>query len=227
MAVVAGATGGIGRAVTAELARLDHLVWAAGRDGTAVKALSEELPRAVPWSFDLTAGPPAVPPGLTEVDVLVHAAGVFESGGVRETSAERWRRVFDVNLFGVVDLTRALLPALRRARGRVIVVNSTVVRGSPAGRAAYAASKEALRVFTEALHQEELDTGVRVTTVYPGRVATGMQREVRRREGGPYEPERYLAPEAVGAAVASILGTPGEAHLTELVLHPACGRQSS
>ncbi|GHF39440.1 short chain dehydrogenase [Amycolatopsis bartoniae] len=227
MAVVAGATGGIGRAVVARLARLGYLVWPTGRDGTAVKALSAELPHAVPWPFDLGNGPPVVPPELTEVDVLVHAAGLFESGVVDETPADRWRRVFDVNLFGVVDLTRALLPALRRARGRVIVINSTVVRGSPAGRAAYAASKEALRVFTEALHQEELGTGVRVTALYPGRVATAMQREVRRREGGPYEPERYLAPETVAAAVASVLGTSGEAHLTELVLHPARGPQSS
>ncbi|SFJ24916.1 NADP-dependent 3-hydroxy acid dehydrogenase YdfG [Amycolatopsis sacchari] len=224
VAVVVGATGGIGSAVATDLAARGFRVWLASRDEHALVELTGKLPGAAAWPLDLAAGPLVPPSGLVGVDVLVHCAGVFDAGPVAETSADRWRHVFAVNLFGVVEVTRALLPALRRARGRAILVNSTVVRGAAAGRSAYAASKEALRVFAEALHQEELENGVRVTTVYPGRVATGMQREVRQREGGPYEPEQYLAPEAVAAAVASVVSSPDEAHVTELTVQPARGR---
>ncbi|WP_166463108.1 SDR family oxidoreductase [Amycolatopsis acidicola] len=226
VAVVVGATGGIGRAVVELFAR-DHTLWLAGRDETALKTMASTLPEAFCWQLDLSGdeGVPLEPPqDLGEVDVLLHCAGAFEQGTVLDMSERRWREVFAVNLFGVVELTRLLLPGLRRTRGRVIVVNSTVVTRSPAGRSAYAASKQALRVFTEALHQEELNHGVRVTSIYPGRVATEMQRTVRRREGGPFEPERYLAPATVAKAVRAVLAAPADAHLTEFVLEPTWRR---
>ncbi|HVV14066.1 SDR family oxidoreductase [Amycolatopsis sp.] len=223
VAVVVGATGGIGRAVV-DLFAEDHTLWLVGRDETALKTMAATLPEAFGWQVDLAGSdgmPPETPADLRLVDVLVHCAGMFEAGTVLEMPEQRWREIFAVNVFGVVELTKTLLPALRLTRGRVIVVNSTVVTRSPAGRSAYAASKQALRVFTEALHQEELERGVRVTSIYPGRVATEMQRTVRRREGGPFEPERYLAAETVAKAVRSVLATPPDAHLTEFVLEPA------
>lgn len=221
VAVVVGATGGIGRAVAAALSGGGYSLWLAGRDEVALKSIAAELPDAACWLLELSDGAADVPLELPDVDVLVHCAGVFEAGTVEQMPESQWHKVFSVNLFGVVRTTRELLPRLRRARGQVIVVNSTVVRRSAAGRSAYAASKEALRVFAEALHQEELDHGVRVTTVYPGRVATEMQRTVRRREGGPFEPRRYLTPATVAAAVLAVLATPPDGHLTEFVLEPA------
>jgi short-subunit dehydrogenase len=220
--VVMGATGGIGRAVVDALAG-GHTLWLAGRDETALKTMAAGLPDGFSWPVDLAsgAGIDVVPPQLSTVDVLVHCAGRFELGTVHQVPDSVWREVFAVNLFGVVEMTRKLLPALRRTAGRVIVVNSTVVAGSPAYRSAYAASKQALRVFAEALHQEETGQGVRVTSIYPGRVATEMQRKVRRFEGGPVEPERYLAAESVAAAVQSVLAVPPDAHLTEFMLEPA------
>ncbi|WP_222425734.1 SDR family oxidoreductase [Amycolatopsis acidiphila] len=221
VAVVVGATGGIGRAVAASLDGEGYAVWLAGRDEAALKSMAAGLADAACWTLDLSDGDTEVPLELPDVDVLVHCAGVFEFGGIEQMPESRWRQVFSVNLFGVVGTTRALLPRLRAAHGHVVVVNSTVVRRSAAGRSAYAASKEALRVFAEALHQEELDHGIRVTTIYPGRVATGMQRTVRRYEGGPFEPRRYLTAETVAGAVLVVLSAPPDAHLTEFVLKPA------
>ncbi|WP_236791414.1 SDR family oxidoreductase [Amycolatopsis sp. GM8] len=221
VAVVVGATGGIGRAVAVALSDEGYTVWLAGRDEAALKSLAAELPDSAPWTVDFEDDVAEVPLDVPKVDVLVHCAGVFASGTVDEMPEDQWRQVFTVNLFGVVGLTRELLPRLRAARGKVILVNSTVVRTSAAGRGAYAASKEALRVFGEALHQEEIDHGVQVTTIYPGRVATDMQRTVRRGEGGPFEPARYLTPETVAAAVLVVLSTPADGHLTEFVLKPA------
>jgi NADP-dependent 3-hydroxy acid dehydrogenase YdfG len=221
VAVVVGATGGIGRAVAAALSDDGYALWLAGRDEAALKSMAAALPHAACWTVDLSGGVADVPLELPDVDVLVHCAGVFEFGTVEQMPENQWHQVFSVNLFGVVTTTRELLPRLRARRGRVIVVNSTVVRRSAAGRSAYAASKEALRVFAEALHQEELERGVRVTTIYPGRVATEMQRTVRRCEGGTFEPRRYLTTETVAAAVLVVLSTPPDGHLTEFVLKPA------
>lgn len=194
----------------------------AGRDAVALKSMVTELPDAFHWQVDLATseGIGLVPPELAEVDLLVHCAGVFERDTIIATPDEVWRDVFAVNFFGVVEMTRNLLPALRAARGRVILVNSTVVAGSPAGRSAYAASKHALRVFAQALRQEEMGNGVRVTSIYPGRVATDMQRIVRRFEGGPFESERYLAPDSVASAMFFVLSAPPGTHLADMVLEP-------
>ncbi|MEU0462821.1 MULTISPECIES: SDR family oxidoreductase [unclassified Amycolatopsis] len=220
-AVVVGATGGIGAEVAAALADR-YTVWVAGRDETALKELAGTLPDAHCWTVDLAADPDISDncPELSSVDVVVHCAGVFQLGSVADTDLDVWRELFAVNLFGVIGTTRRLLPALRAARGRVILVNSTAVLGSPAHRSAYAASKTALRVFAEALRREELPNGVRVTSIYPGRVATPMQQTVRRMEGGPYEPERYLDPASIADAVRSVLDAPPNTHPTELVIEP-------
>lgn len=221
VAVVVGATGGIGRAVVDVLAG-HYTLCLAGRNEAALKTMAAATPDAFHWTVDLATpeSTGTVPGELATVDLLVHCAGVFEREMIRDMPENRWRELFAVNLFGVAEVTRNLLPGLRAARGRVIMVNSTVVTGSPAGRSAYAASKQALRVFTEALHREELAHGVRVTSIYPGRVATEMQRTVRRVEGGRFEPDHYLAPETVASAIFSILSAPADAHLTEFVLHP-------
>ncbi|GHE99184.1 short chain dehydrogenase [Amycolatopsis deserti] len=216
-----GATGGIGAEVAAALADR-YTLWLAGRDETELKEFAGKLPDAHCWQLDLAADPDISDnfPELFSVDVLVHCAGVFQLGDVAETDPAVWRELFAVNLFGVASVTRLLLPALRAARGRVVLVNSTAALGPPAHRAAYAASKTALRVFAEALHREELPNGVRVTSIYPGRVATPMQQTVRRMEGGRYEPERYLDPASVAGAVRSVLAAPPDTHLTELVIEP-------
>ena len=124
-------------------------------------------------------------------------------------------------MVAVAELTRLVLPALRAARGRVVLVNSGAGRNASPGWASYAASKFALRAFADALRAEEEGNGVRVTSVYPGRTDTEMQRDVVRQEGGVYRPERYLRAESVAGAVLLAVTAPDDAALTELVLRPA------
>ncbi len=158
--------------------------------------------------------------GISRLDVLVHSAGVGLLGTVAETSAATWRHQFDVNVVAVAELTRLMLPALRAAGGRVILVNSGAGLNARAGWASYAASKFALRAFADALREEEAPHGVRVTSVHPGRTDTEMQRGVVRQEGGVYQPERYLRAESVAGAVLLAVTAPPDAALTELVLRP-------
>lgn len=201
-----------------------HDLLLGGRDTGALQELAYELPGSRPWPVDLTdtrAVAEAVA-GISRLDVLVHSAGIGLLGTVAETSAATWRHQFDVNVVAVAELTRLVLPALRAARGRVILVNSGAGLTANAGWASYAASKFALRAFADALRAEEAPH-VRVTSVHPGRTDTEMQRGVVRQEGGSYQPERYLRAESVAGAVLLAVTAPPDAALTELVLRPAAG----
>ena len=120
----------------------------------------------------------------------------------------------------MAELTRLLLPSLRAARGRVVLINSGQGLSARPGWASYAASKFALRAFADALRAEEAAHGVRVTSLHPGRVDTGMQRGVVAHEGGEYRPEAYLRPESVAGAVLLAVTGPADADLTEMVLRP-------
>jgi NADP-dependent 3-hydroxy acid dehydrogenase YdfG len=222
LALVTGASRGIGAAVARALAP-GHDLLLGGRDTAALEALARALPGARPWPVELTnsAAVAEAAGGIERLDVLVHSAGVGLLGTVAETPADTWRRQFEINVVAVAELTRLLLPALRAARGRVVLLNSGAGLAARAGWASYAASKFALRAFADALRAEEHERGVRVTSVYPGRVDTDMQRGVVAQEGGPYRPESYLRPESVAGAVLLAVSAPDDTALTELVLRPA------
>ncbi|MBT2232770.1 SDR family oxidoreductase [Nonomuraea sp. NEAU-A123] len=219
-ALVTGASRGIGEAIARALGPTHHVILG-GRDGDALAALAAELPDARAWPVELTEVTEADVAGVERLDVLVHSAGVSPLGRIAELTPDAWRKVMELNVIAVAELTRLLLPALRRAGGHVVCVNSGAgLRANP-GWGAYAASKFALRAFADALRQEETD--LKVTTVYPGRVATDMQRGVRAHEGGEFEPDKYLTPESVARAVLAALNAGPDAHLTELTLRPSAG----
>lgn len=197
-----------------------HDVLLGGRDVTALEQAAARLTGSRPWPVELT-DPDALTSATSGIDrlaVLVHCAGTVELGPVAETPAAVWRQHMEVNLVAVAELTRLLLPALRTARGHVVLINSGAgLRANP-GWGAYAASKFALGAFGEVLRAEEPD--LRVTSVHPGRTDTPMQRAVRTAEGGDYQPERYLHPDSVARAVLVAVTAPPDAHLTEVVLRP-------
>ena len=221
LALVTGASRGIGAAVARALAPGYDLLLG-GRDAAVLESLAGELPGSRPWPVELTDADAVAEAvgGVARLDVLVHSAGVGLLGSVAGTSVSTWRRQFDVNVVAVAELTRLLLPALRAARGRVVLINSGAGLTARAGWASYAASKFALRAFADALREEEAPHGVRVTSVHPGRVDTDMQRGVVEQEGGEYAPGSYLRAESVAGAVLFAVTAPPDAALTELVLRP-------
>jgi NADP-dependent 3-hydroxy acid dehydrogenase YdfG len=193
-----------------------------GRDTAALARLAAELPGARPWPVDLTNLDEVAEAvgGIDSLDVLVHSAGIGELGTVADTPAAVWRRQFDINVVAVAELTRLLLPALRTAGGRVVLLNSGAGLVARPGWASYAASKFALRGFADALRAEEVGNGVRVTSLHVGRTDTAMQRHVVAQEGGTYEADHYLRPESVAGAVMVAVTAPDDAALTELSLRP-------
>ncbi|MDQ2628824.1 MAG: SDR family oxidoreductase [Actinomycetota bacterium] len=217
-ALITGAGGGIGSAIATALAPT-HTLLLAGRPSARLDAVAERL-GATTWPLDL-AGADAIESAteiVDELDVLVHNAGVMLPGAAGESYIEEWRATFEVNVFGAVALTLALLPALRQARGHVVFLNSGAGQRVSAGMASYSASKFALRAFADSLRSDE--PALRVTTVYPGRVDTEMQRDLVAYEGGQYDPGRFLRPDTVAEVVAAAVRTPPDGHLHEVVLRP-------
>ncbi|MEB3069245.1 SDR family oxidoreductase [[Mycobacterium] vasticus] len=217
-ALITGAGGGIGSAIATALAPT-HTLLLAGRPSARLDALAETL-GATTWPLDLT-DPGEIESAVElvdELDVLVHNAGVMVPGPVGESYIEEWRATFEVNVFGAVALTLALLPALRQAHGQVVFINSGAGQRVSSGMASYSASKFALRAFADSLRNDE--PALRVTTVYPGRVDTDMQHDLVAYEGGQYDPARFLRPETVAEVVAAAVATPAQAHLHEVVVRP-------
>jgi len=222
VALVTGSTRGVG-AATARALSATHDLLLGGRDTDALRALAAELPGATPWAAELTDdhAMAQATASITRLDVLVHAAGVARVATLESTSAQQWRATMDVNVVAVAELTRLLLPALRAARGHVVLINSGAgLRANP-GWGAYAASKFALRALADTLRAEEEANGIRVTSVHPGRIDTDMQRQVRADEGGAYDASQYLTAQTVAGAVLTAIQAPADAHLTEVVLRPA------
>ncbi|MFG1702999.1 SDR family oxidoreductase [Nonomuraea sp. M3C6] len=220
-ALVTGASRGVGAAVARALGPTHHVILG-GRDEAALAAVAAELPDARPWPVELTEVTAADIEGVERLDVLVHSAGIGVLGRIADQPADVWRRTMEVNVVAVAELTRLLLPALRRAEGHVVCINSGSGQRANPDWGSYAASKFALKAFADALRLEE--PALRVTTVYPGRTATDMQRGVRAYEGGEFEPDKYLKPETVARAVLAALDAGPDAHLTELTVRPRGGR---
>jgi NAD(P)-dependent dehydrogenase (short-subunit alcohol dehydrogenase family) len=228
-AVVTGGTSGIGRALGVALAAQGVGVFLVGRDAERARTARDELGAS-------GAGHRVVTGDLTKTDflgalagealawcdgrlaLLALCAGHHEPALVEATTEHNFEATIATNLRAPFLLTKALLPALRAARGQIVFVNSSVVNHPRANTAIYAASKAALRAFADCLRWEVGGDGVGVMSVFPGRTATPMQRDRYEREGLEYRPELLLQPEEVAEAVLQALGSGGE--VTELHVRP-------
>jgi NADP-dependent 3-hydroxy acid dehydrogenase YdfG len=218
-ALITGASRGIGAAVATALAPTHDLLLG-GRDVEALKAFAGQFPSATPWPVELSDADAVAEAtsAIDRLDVLVHSAGVATLGLLAETPVDVWRTTLEVNVVAVAELTRLLLPALRAASGQVVLINSGAGLHANPNWGAYAASKFALRAYADALRAEE--PALRVTSVYPGRTATDMQRAIRESEGSDFRPDDYLTPESVAQAVTFALLAPPDAHVPDLTVRP-------
>jgi NAD(P)-dependent dehydrogenase (short-subunit alcohol dehydrogenase family) len=221
-AVVTGAAGGIGRAIAMSLARRGcHLALAdideAGMADTAglVRGRGVLVSRHrldVADRLAVAEFPDLVAAEHGGVDVLVNNAGVAVGGRFEQVAEEDFEWLFEINFWGVVRMTRAFLPLLL-ASGDARIVNLSSVYGlvAPPEQAAYAASKFAVRGFSEALRHELEGSGVGVTVVHPGGIATSIAEKARVPAGISEEEiarrrERYrkllrLPPEIAGETI--------------------------
>jgi NAD(P)-dependent dehydrogenase (short-subunit alcohol dehydrogenase family) len=223
-AVITGAGGGIGRAIALSLARRGCHLALADVDETG---MAETMVQARGYGIRVSAHRVDVAdrvavaefPGIVAaehggVDVLVNNAGVAVGGTFEQVCEEDFEWLFEINFWGVVRMTRAFLPLLR-ASGDARVVNLSSVYGliAPPEQVAYAASKFAVRGFSEALRHELEGSGIGITVVHPGgintsiaekaRIPAGISEEEIARRRARYRKLLKLPPEIAGETIVS------------------------
>jgi NADP-dependent 3-hydroxy acid dehydrogenase YdfG len=223
--LVTGAGSGIGSAVARRLLERGDELWLLARDAGRARWLAQEFPGARTLVGDL-AEPSRLSWALghqsppDRLDSLMHVAGTVELGPVGDLTPKIWNETLAVNLTGPAELTRLMLPQLRLSHGHVVFVNSTSGLTAHAEWSAYAASKFGLRALADVLRVEEHAAGVRVTSVYPSRTDTPMQRKVHQFEGKPYDAARLIDPESVATTVLTAIDLPRDAEITDLTVRP-------
>lgn len=167
-ALVTGGGSGIGAACAAALTGAGAVVTVLGRREAPLRAMVDRGAAADFLVGDVTA-PPALPPALAAVAILVNAAGAADSAAFLKSDAALFERMWRVNLMGAVAMTQAVLPAMVPARfGRVVHIASTAALKGYPYVSAYVAAKHALLGLTRALAQEFARTGVTFNAVCPG-----------------------------------------------------------
>ncbi|WP_193607449.1 SDR family oxidoreductase [Nocardioides lijunqiniae] len=224
--LVTGAGSGIGAVLADRLhARGDHLVLLARSTERAAELQSRYAGSTVLVvdlaDLDAVAELDGLPDELASVH---HVAGVVELGPVADQDPRALREQVDVNLVAPALLSRRCLPAVRRGRGTFVFVNSSAGLSASASWSAYAASKFGLRGFADSLRAEEVEHGVRVTTVFPSRTATPMQEKVHEQEGRTYDSSRWISPETVVDTILHVLDMPDDATIPEVTVRPVVPR---
>jgi NADP-dependent 3-hydroxy acid dehydrogenase YdfG len=210
IAVVTGASRGIGRAVARRLART-HRIVAIARDRARLQALAAEIKAAGGACnavvADLRRGD-AIERALKGVraDVVVNNAGVITKKPITRMTPTEWHEMMDVNVNAIYHVTRNLLPGMiERRRGHIVNIASIAGRSAFAGGTGYVATKHAVLGFSESLMLEVREFGVRVSVVMPGSVATDML------VGDNPDRSWMLKPDDVADVVAHILSSPAHA----------------
>jgi NAD(P)-dependent dehydrogenase (short-subunit alcohol dehydrogenase family) len=183
--LITGCSSGIGRATAVEAARRGHRVFASARNLADLAEIArppsvETLALDVTDAASIEAAVRRVVAAAGRIDALVNAAGYAHYGAVEEVSAEEWRAQFEVNFFGAVNLSRAVLPHMRAARrGTIVMVSSVGGRVVVPFAGPYCASKHALEAVSDSLRVEAAPFGIRVVVVEPGPVETRFADKAR------------------------------------------------
>ena len=227
VALVTGAGSGLGAATAAVLAAAGMRVLvgdisAAGRERTAA-AVAEAGGEALPVELDVT-DPASADRAATSalqrwgrLDILVNNAGVDLTAPFDEISLDDWDRIIGVNLRGAVVMTRAVLPAMRRAgRGHIVNIASTASKRAWENASAYHASKWGLLGFSHALHTEARRASIKVTAV----VAGGMRTPFLLDRFPELDPAVLQDPTNVARAIRVVLEQPPETVSPEITVLP-------
>ncbi|CAB0826480.1 short chain dehydrogenase [Corynebacterium diphtheriae] len=218
VAVVTGGSRGVGLSVVRTLLEAGWRVHAHYR--TQPADITHD--RLTWWQADFTQDLPTAQasgfPQLPRIDALIHCAGVATLGSCASLERDDWERHMAVNLHSPVQLTRQLLPQLRANHAHVVYINSGAGKRANPQWGAYAASKFAARAWCDALRQEEPE--ITVTSIFPGRIATDMQKAIVEYEGNSYNPKNFIAPTTVAHSVLHSLSVGADAIIPEIVIRP-------
>jgi 3-oxoacyl-[acyl-carrier protein] reductase len=224
VALVTGASRGIGRAIALRLASLGAELAICGRDKSALAASHGELEKAsarvysqtadVTRSEDVAELVVKAQSALGPISILVNNAGIGLFGPVQQKTEQDWDRVLNSNLKSVFLVSCAVIPGLiRQNSGDIINISSLAGRNAFAGGALYCASKWGLQGLTACMAEDLREFGIRVSCVLPGSVATDFGQHVK-------DASKALSPEDVAHAVAMLLTQSSKSFISEIQLRP-------
>src|SRR5213080_4713637 len=233
---VTGASSGIGEATAVACARAGASVSLAARRADRIEALAqrigEEGGRALAVETDVGEESQArafierTHAELGRLDVLVNNAGVMLLGPIAGAPTEEWRRMIHANIFGVLYCTHAALPLMgAQGSGHIINVSSVAGRIARAGSGVYNLTKFGVGAFSEALRQEVVPAGIRVTLIEPGAVATELPghnrpevlEQMRKRFAGVTP----LAADDIARAILFAITQPPNVSINEVLVRPS------
>jgi 3-oxoacyl-[acyl-carrier protein] reductase len=235
VAIVTGASSGIGRATAVALARKGLKLALLARSSRRLEKVEEEVslagsPDAIQLKCDVSdegdvdRATATILDRWGRIDVLINSAGLSLNGPIEKYSLEDWRTVINTNLTGTFLMCRAVLPAMKRqSSGQIINVSSGAGRNGIAGMGAYCASKFGVIGFTETLGLEVRNNNVRVSVILPGSVATNFSAVANRgpQDGRDDHPIGYkMTAEEVAEVIVSMLEQPDQAWMSEVILRP-------
>lgn len=230
VALVTGAGSGIGEALAIRLAAQGVRLALTGRSVSKLERVAQEIsgtggkvnifPADLTVSQDVNSLKAAVDDEIGRIDILIHCAGVYDSGAVEEASAESFLDMLKINAVAPYMLTQLFLPALRRRRGQVVFINTRAIFRSYPNLTQYMASKCALKAIADGLRMEVVDDGMRILSVYPGKTATPMQQLIQQRAGKEYQPEMLAQAADVAEMVIAALRLPEHVAVNDITIGP-------
>jgi len=233
---VTGASSGIGEATALACSQAGATVALAARRSERIEALAERIARdggrALAIATDVASEERArafverAHAELGRLDVLVNNAGVMLLGPITGAPTEEWRRMIDVNVFGVLYCTHAALPLMAaQGSGHIINVSSVAGRVARAGSGVYNLTKFGVGAFSESLRQEAVAMGVRVTLIEPGAVATELpghnRPEIIEQMAKRFEGITPLAADDIARAIVFAIAQPANMSINEVLVRPS------
>jgi NADP-dependent 3-hydroxy acid dehydrogenase YdfG len=230
IAVVTGASGGIGGAIAAAFARQRATLCLLGRNINKLEACAEILrassPRVDPHPCDLTRDNQIetvqsyVMKQYGRMDILVHCGGDIAHGKVADVPLSILDHLYETNVRGPMMLTQMLLPFLKKPRGQIVFINSSAGLAARSNAGYFSATQHAFKALADSLRQEVNADGVRVLSVYPGRTATPRIQALHVKEEHPYQPELLLQPDDIASVVLNAITLPWTAEVMDISLRP-------
>ncbi len=238
IAIVTGATSGIGRSSAIELAKLGANIIIAGRRQDRLEKLKNEIEKLgvrayslvldVKNSKDIQEKISSLPEEWKNIDILINNAGMaLGTEKIFESSIEDFDTVIDTNIKGILYMIKAVVPQMVERKISGIVVNMGSVAGNIAygGGAVYCGTKAAVRYITDGLRIDVMDTPIRVTCIEPGLVETEFSiiryRGDKEKANDVYNGIEALTPDDIGQAVAYVCNLPENVQIPEMVITPA------
>ena len=230
VAVITGASSGIGKSIALTLAERGVQLCLLARNPERLEEVSEMARKDSPlvkcYSVDLNVDedvqklPKKLKTDFGKIHMLIHNAGVISLGRLEFASVSDFDWQYRINVRAPFILTQLLLPMFRSGEGQIVFINSIAGLGAGVNNGQYSATKSALKTIADGFRNELNEKGIRVLSVYPGRTATPMQQAVLKTERKKYKPRLLLQPEDVAMVVINALIMPKTAEITDIRIRP-------